>query len=255
MERVTFMIEQNGERIGCMLNPESLVIRRSAGVQSKRSVNGLLTGAALKDNPVLFTGGGQTLIEIDLLFDTAIGGSSILTQDVRDLTGPLFRLAENTSGPERHAEPPRVRFVWGKAWNVPGVIVAVAERFDRFSANGVPKRSWVRMRFQRVNEDPPAQASLLPQAGSQGQRAALDVAAVQNMAASSQGSFQVHETRGGGASGGPSERIDQLSARFYGDPTLWRLIAIFNHILDPLHILPGVVLRIPPLLWFKKKSS
>ena len=147
-----------------------------------------------------------------------------------------------------------MRFVWGKAWNIPGVIVAVAERYDRFSASGVPKRSWVRMRFQRVNEDPPARPSLLPQAGqSQREHGALDLQQAMQGLAAPQGSVQVHETRGGGASGGPSERIDQLSARYYGDPTLWRLIAIFNRILDPLHILPGVVLRIPPLLWFKKR--
>ncbi len=37
MERVAFLIEETGERIGCLLNPDSLVIRRSAGVQPRRS--------------------------------------------------------------------------------------------------------------------------------------------------------------------------------------------------------------------------
>ena len=32
--------------------------------------------------------------------------------------------------------------VWGKAWNLPGVIVAISERFDAFDAYGSPRRSW-----------------------------------------------------------------------------------------------------------------
>jgi hypothetical protein len=72
MERVAFMLEDTGERIGCLLNPESLVIRRSAGVQPRRSVSGVLSGAAQQDTPVLFTGGGRTVLELDLLFDINI---------------------------------------------------------------------------------------------------------------------------------------------------------------------------------------
>jgi len=38
MERVAFLVEASGKRIECMLNPESVVIRRQAGV-STRSVD------------------------------------------------------------------------------------------------------------------------------------------------------------------------------------------------------------------------
>lgn len=255
MERVAFMLEETGERIGCLLNPESLVVRRTAGVQSRRSVNGVLSGAALQDNPVLFTGGGRTVLELDLLFDISIAGSSITAEDVRDLTGPLARLAENDTVPDRYGQVPRVRFVWGKAWNIPGVVVAVAERFDRFAPTGVPERSWMRMRFLRVNEEtarqqPAAAGSLTSEI--LGERKPLDVSGLSSVSIPEE-SIQVHEVKGGGAAGGPGDRPDQLAARYYNDPTLWRLIAAFNNIADPLHILAGFVLRIPPLSVIKKE--
>jgi hypothetical protein len=55
MERVAFLIEDTGQRIGCLLNPESLVVRRTAGVQPRRSAGGALTGTSLPDDPLLFT--------------------------------------------------------------------------------------------------------------------------------------------------------------------------------------------------------
>jgi hypothetical protein len=253
MERVAFLIEDTGERIGCLLNPESLVIRRTAGVQAKRSVNGLLTGAALQDNPILFTGGGRTVLELDLLFDISIAGSSVTTEDVRDLTGPLARLAENASGRDRYGGLPLVRFVWGKSWNIPGIVAAVAERFDRFAPTGVPERSWMRMRFLRVNENPQPEPAFGGAGGALGaERPPIDLGAIENLAVP-EGSVQVHETKGGSSEGGPGERMDQLSYRYYSDPGLWRIIAIFNRILDPLHLLPGLLLRIPPLITGKKQ--
>ena len=60
MERVAFLIERTGERIGCLLNPESIVRRRVAGVRTRRSAGGLLTGTGLSDDQLIYTGGGTT---------------------------------------------------------------------------------------------------------------------------------------------------------------------------------------------------
>ncbi|MGC9347458.1 MAG: hypothetical protein ACP5JG_04890 [Anaerolineae bacterium] len=152
MERVAFLIEETNERIGCLLNPETLVMRRMAGVRTRRSATGQLTGEGLTDDPLLYTGGGRTELDLDLLFDVSLAGSSITTQDVRDLTRPLWNLAENAARQERYGQPPLVRFIWGKSWNIPGIILAVAERLEYFTPEGVPRRSWLRMRMVRANE-------------------------------------------------------------------------------------------------------
>jgi hypothetical protein len=152
VERVAFLIEERNERLRCLLNPESLVIRRRAGIQPRRSIAGALTGAGLKDDPLLFTGGGTTEVNFDLLFDVSLAGSSIRGEDVRALTGPLWDLAENAESDANYARLPVVRFIWGKSWNIPGVVVSLAERLEHFTPEGIPRRSWLRMHFVRTSE-------------------------------------------------------------------------------------------------------
>lgn len=159
MERVAFLIQETNQRLGCLLNPESMVMRRVAGVQPRRSTTGPLTGAGLSDDPLLFTGGGRTELDLDLLFDVSLAGSSIRAEDVRELTAPLWDLAENAQRQQGYGQPPLVRLIWGKSWNIPGIVVAVAERLEYFTAAGIPQRSWLRMRMLRVNEPPAGRAA------------------------------------------------------------------------------------------------
>ena len=244
MERVAFLIEENGERLGCLLNPESLVIRRVAGIHPRRSPGGQVTGAGLTDDPLLYTGGGRTELELDLLFDTSLAGSSITSDDIRDLTRPLWELAENARGANRSGHPPIVRFVWGKSWNIPSVVTAVAERLEHFTPGGAPQRSWMRMRLLRVNEpSPPIPTTTttvtdMPQLIEQlpDELNTLDTT-------------QVYEIKGGGSAeaSASNDRLDIIASIYYGDPALWRLVAILNDIADPLHLAPGTLLQLPPI--------
>jgi hypothetical protein len=242
MERVAFLIERTGERLGCLLNPESLVVRRTAGVRPRRSRGGLLTGAGLRDDPLLYTGGGTTELELDLLFDVSLAGSSIATEDVRELTAPLWQLAENAPQDSGYGRPPLVHFVWGKSWNLPGIVTAVAERLEHFSATGAPRRSWLRMRLVRAAESD-GRASAPPPPRDWKVPTAAEVPP---------GELRAYETVGGGEGGGPGgravgERLDQIASRCYGDPGYWRLLAAFNNLDDPTAMPAGLVLRIPPL--------
>lgn len=244
MERVAFLIESTGERLGCLLNPDSLVVRRVAGLRSRSSASGPLTGAGLADDPLLFTGGGRTELTVDLLFDVNLAGSSITTEDVKDLTRPLWDLAENSSDDDPYGRPRLVRFVWGKSWNIPCVVAAVAERDEQFTPEGAPQRAWLRMRLLRVSDRPsPASA---PPAPPQGSSTAPEELA--NLTIPDE-SVRVHVVLGGGEGegGSESERLDALASRYYGQPSLWRLIAAFNGIDDPSHVPPDTLLRIPPL--------
>ena len=60
MERVAFIVDATGERIDCLLNPETFEVRRLGGVRGRRSAGGALVGTGLADDPLLFTGGGRT---------------------------------------------------------------------------------------------------------------------------------------------------------------------------------------------------
>lgn len=253
MERVAFLIEDTGERISCMLNPEDMLVRRLAGVRRRRSTGGVLTGAGLADDALLFTGGGTTELQLNLLFDVSLAGSSTKVKDVRDLTFPLWQLAENAAEEQNYGRPPLVRFVWGKSWNIPGVVSAVSERLDYFSPGGEPLRSWLSMRFLRVAESVTAvsrERRVLPASELVHELPSQPTTQTGSAPAqSTRPEFQVHQLTTG-------ERLDQLEYRFYGrfgHPSLWRWIAIFNDVIDPLHIPPGTSLQIPPLSFLEGK--
>jgi Contractile injection system tube protein len=258
MDRVVFIAEDTGERITCLLNPESVVVRRSAAVRRVGAASGVVTGADLTDDPLVVTGGGRTELELDLLFDTSLlegpSASRGLPQpgdapptppaaDVRDLTQPLWRLAENRSG---FNGPPLVRFVWGKAWNMVGVISAVAERLEHFAPDGSPNRSWLSLRLLRVSEPgaPPEQAPASPAAiaGAIGDGDAPPVL-----------------VGGGPAPIVPStsyevigpQRLDAVAAEVYGGRSwLWRMLATNNGVENLPFLDAGAVLQVravPPM--------
>ncbi len=245
MERVAFLVEETGVRLSCMLNPQNVTLRRTAGVRARRSAGGPLTGAGLADDPLLYTGGGRTELDIDLLFDVSLAGSTILSDDVRDLTRPLWDLAENASEERGYGRPPLVRLVWGKAWNVPGVVEAVAERLEQFTPAGAPQRSWLRLRLVRVGEPPPRPP--VPRLPPHAITLAPEELAVPEE------EIIIHEVVGGEVGdvaegeGTAGERLDEIAARYYGEPGLWRLLAAYNDIEDPTHIPPPRLLRVPPL--------
>lgn len=245
MERVAFLIEETGVRIPCMLNPESLVVRRLAGVRPRRSAGGALTGAGLADDPLLFTGGGMTELQLNLVFDVSLVGPEKKLNDVRDLTYPLWQLAENAADDQNYGRPPLVRFVWGKSWNIPGIVSAIAERLDYFTAGGEPLRSWVSMRFLRVAdsasaalENPAVGSIKLPEELTEQPSTQTGTAPIETTSP-----VGVHQI-------GPGERLDQLSVKYFGrlgHPSLWRWLAKINNIDDPLHIPPGRLLKIPSI--------
>ncbi len=245
MEKVTFLIEETQERLRCMLNPESLVMRRSAGVQLRRSNAGQLTGVGTNDDPLLYTGGGRTELELDLLFDIQFAGSSIQADDVRLLTGPLWALTENleANGQDYGGHLPLVRFIWGKSWNIPGVVTALAERLEQFTAAGAAQRSWLRMRLVRVDERslggvpvPPPSAAM--RAGANAGSGGVSGTAAEEGSGGTAGIPVVHVVAAG-------ERLDQIAFRYYGSSLYWPLIALANRILDPRRLYVGQTLVMP----------
>lgn len=233
MERVAFLVEETGQRVGCLLNPETVVVERASGIRPRRSMGGPMTGQGLPDDALLFTGGGVTRLKLDLLFDVSIAGSTLQTEDVRELTAPLWNLAENV---QRPARPPRVRFVWGKSWNLPSVVEAVAERLEYFTPEGAPRRSWLRMRLLRAVEPVRREAGEEP-------RPPIELSPD---AAVPEDQVRVQPVLGGRTPDAAAERLDGLAQQYYGDPRMWRVLAEFNNLEDPMKPPPDGLLRIPP---------
>lgn len=242
MERVAFLIQATGERISCLLNPETVVMTRSAGVETRRSSGGRLTGAGLADDPLLFTGGGRTELRLDLLFDVDLAPSHLAVTDVRQLTRPVWALAENSTETQRRRRPPLVLFLWGSAWAVSGVVTEVAERFDRFTDDGSPLRSWLRLTLVRTGteEDDAAASTELPQRLPVVDLSAPPVATIPVIGEGAATSEQV----GGGPTIAPA-RLGLLARAALGAELLWKELLEYNDVDDPLQ-LTGT-LDVPPV--------
>ncbi|MDI9628747.1 MAG: hypothetical protein QM286_09420 [Acidobacteriota bacterium] len=230
MERVAFLIESTGEQIYCLLNPETLVVIRSAGVESRQSSGGRLTGSGLADDPLLFTGGGRTELKLDLLFDVDLLPGHLAASDVRQLTRRIWALAENSTEVKRQRRPPSVRLLWGQAWSVPGIVTEVAERFDRFATDGSPLRSWLRLTLVRVGAAADAEggeawelAQRLPPIDlSAPAVTAIEVVEEGNPAADTDAA-PINPTR-----------LGLFSTQAFGNPFQWKGLLEYNGIDDPL---------------------
>jgi hypothetical protein len=289
MERVTFLVERTGDRIPCLLNPEALEVRRSAGIVRRRGAGGAIIGNPRTDDPLVATGGGVTEYELKLLFDVDVlaaqSGSGVLAPaaaevpapvdsvlaglaegeegaegaetvpavevpallapapgppsiDVRTLTQPLWSLAENGEPVAGLLAPQRIRFIWGCSWNVPGVIVSVAERLECFDPQGVPKRSWLSMLLRRVEEEieggsaPPAPTS--PQ---------FEVTSPDAATGDSGDDSVIVPVDDEGVALTP---LHVIAAERYGDPRYNRAIAEYNDLDDLLELGEGQPIRLPP---------
>ena len=236
MERVAFIVDATGERIDCLLNPETLEVARLAGVRPRSSATGPLVGSGLADDPLLFTGGGRTELVLDLVFDVDLMESAAAPDDIRVVTSRLWQLAENSTQERGSVRPPLVRFVWGKAWNLPGVIVAIAERFDAFGDAGEPRRSWLRLKLHRVAE-PAASAAASFDA---------ELASSAQVAPAQADQDAIQAVGDGGAGPGfAGVRFDLLAASSLGNPQRWRLLAEHNGIANPMEVAAGTVLAVP----------
>lgn len=220
-----------------MLNPETVVMKRCSGVRPRESLSGLISSNNKGDNPLMFTGAGHTAIELDLVFDISIGGSSIVTEDVRELTKPIWNLTENHQRADRLYRPALCRFLWGKSWNIPGVISSVAEKLESFSAEGVPRRSWMRLEMIRMIEQPRSELDdndlWSGGAGQTGQSFLGDFNAPEIEIPSIDSQFNDTNSIADTLENS-FERIDLKADRLKGDSSSWREISTEFNIDNPL---------------------
>lgn len=245
MERVAFLVDETGERIDCLLNPETVAVTRLAGVRTRGTRTGQLTGTGLADDPVQFTGGGRTELTLDLLFDVELVEEQQRPVDVRALTRRLWMLAENSAEELGGFRPPLVWMVWAKAWNLPCVITTIAERYDAFDIDGAPRRSWLRMKLLRVAESAADAAVGFDEELARGEEQARAAAA--ELAMTDETGADAVQAVGDGSAEPDylGVRFDLLAADGLGSPFLWRLLARHNGIDDPFTVEPGTVLVKP----------
>lgn len=153
-----------------------------------------------------FGRGNADTLTMQLFFDTYEQGT-----DVRDYTKQITKLLE--VDPKLH-KPPICLFNWGEL-NLVCVLERADQRFVLFRSDGVPVRATVDVAFKRFFE---AEKQI-------GKQQSADFA-------------RHYVVRRG-------DTLSGIAGQVYGDPAIWRSIAVENDIDNPLAVQPGQVLVIP----------
>jgi len=162
-------------------------------------------------SPLLqFVHGNVRTLDMELFFDT-----SDARTDVRDETQKIVNLLKIDA--DLHA-PPVLLFSWASL-QLRCVLVRANQKFVKFLEDGRPVRARVTATFNEFIDE---------------EREAKEV----NRQTADFSKFHVVK---------PGDRLADIAGRYYSDATLWRPIALANHIDDPRAIAPGEELRIPSL--------
>jgi hypothetical protein len=202
------------ERIAVMFNPEEYTLNRDN--------NFAQIGVPGRSAPIVqFVNGNQQTLEMELFLDTCEahrqGARSVNSagDDVRTLAQKVTGLM--SIDPATHA-PPVLLFTWSSL-SFTGVLTRATQRFVMFKPDGTPVRARLTVTFSQYSN-----ADLEPK---EVKRETADYT-------------KVHVVRQG-------ETLATIAAAAYGDPRIWRPIALRNGIDDPLRVAPGAQLLLPAL--------
>lgn len=199
-------------KITCMFNPAELTVSKSNSWNAGQAPG--------KNSPELrFQAGQPATLTMSLTFDTTRDGKPVT--EYTDKLLKVMKVDPKLSGADRgrnSARPPWVQFRWGDTSSFKAVVERLQIRFTYFAASGKPLRAKADLSLKQWQDD-----DLLP---------------LQNPTSATPELHTVHQLR-------PGETLDRLAARYYADPTRWRLIADANNILDPLDLPDGAALVIP----------
>lgn len=194
--------------ISFQFNPKEVTIQKQAKWERKPS-----TGAK-KAGPPQFTGADPCKLTLEMFLDaTATHDSSVVTTVEK-----LFACCaptEQSAGKEKPS-PPLVALHWGKVTSFAAFITSVNAKYTLFSSDGTPIRALCQVSLEEMPVEPWRQN---PTSGGLAVRRA-------------------HQLVDG-------DTLASVAYAEYGDPAMWRPLAAFNGIDDPLRLRRGTRLLLP----------
>jgi len=215
------------ERFYVLYNPESYVQERSVKYKGEPGVD--------SEKPtVQYVHGTTETLAMELFFDTfsantEVGGStaerlefadnvllpSSRKMDVRKYTAKIYNLMSIDA--DTHV-PPLLKIEWGSL-QFTGHLVSCSQKFTKFSETGAPVRAVLSVRFVDYVE-PGKSAQMSP-----------------NQSPDTAKYRVVHQ----------GDSLWAFSAREYGDPAQWRVVARANGMANPRLLTSGETIRLPAL--------
>ncbi len=215
----------NEKTMNVLFNPSEYVISTSNSYKAE-------TAPGTSNLILQFMRGGSSSLSMTLYFDTYTqtpGKQEIMSnpmatikkvisgdkEDVRKYTDQISDLMKIDS--ETHC-PPNVTFAWGSL-TFKAVIESVSESYTMFLPSGIPVRAKLVVKFKGTKE--------------------VVKNAKQNVLHSPDRTKQ-RSMRG-------TDQLWNMAGEEYDDPTLWRVIAKENGILNPRKVKHGAVLKVPSI--------
>jgi nucleoid-associated protein YgaU len=189
-------------------NPKEVTIQKSAKWERKTAKG------AKKAGPPEFSGSEPCKLTVEMFFDTSGKHDGTVVEAVEKLFSCCVP-TEDSLG-KKKPTPPLVVLHWGKVVSFPAFVTSVSAKYTLFSPDGVPIRALCSVALEEMPNEPWRQN---PTSGGQSVR-------------------RSHTMIEG-------DTLASVAYAEYGDPTLWRPLAAYNGIDDPIRFGAGAVLVLP----------
>jgi nucleoid-associated protein YgaU len=196
------------DRLAFQFNPKEFTIAKTATWTSTPA------RGAQKAGPPEFTGSGPGKLSLEMFFDASGSHGSSVVLAVEKLFSCCVPTKESLK--DKKATPPLVVLKWGTTRSFPGYVSSVSAKYTLFTADGTPIRATCTV---SIEEMPGVTAKQNPTSGSVTAR-------------------RLHTLVAG-------DSLASVAYREYGDPAMWRALAVFNRIDDPLRVRPGTTVLVP----------
>ncbi len=196
------------DRLEFQFNPKEFTIQKAATWTSKPA------RGAQKAGPPEFTGSGPGKLSVEMFFDASGTHDSTAVIAVEKLFACCVPTEESLK--DKKASPPLVLLKWGTTRSFPGYVTSVSAKYTLFASDGTPIRATCSV---AIEEMPGVTAKQNPTSGAVAAR-------------------RLHTLVVG-------DTLASVAFRQYGDPAMWRPLAAFNGIDDPLRVRPGTTLLVP----------
>jgi Contractile injection system tube protein len=211
----------DGTALPCQFNPATVRVTKTAKWVAQPT-----RGSARAPLPQ-FVGTGPEVLTAKLLFDSfdTLGGRG---GPVQDAVSQLLDWACVPAQTYDSAtpQPPTVTFMWGTGISFTGFLTQVTAEYTMFSPDGSPLRATVDISLQATPDVP--EGTNPTSGGVSGRRSAVV---------------------------GDCDSLATVAYGEYGDPGLWRAIAVANRIEDPARVPAGTMLLVPPRTQAAQLSS
>jgi len=210
VRRAELVSTDNATRLPFHYNPETLNVVKTAEWSKPKT-----PGPKEFARPEFVGAAGRTLT-LTILLDAVDDPSRDVQAAVDQLLA--WTTATDSSWRQHKTQPSLLRLHWGGTQYFPGYLSKVDVTYSLFSPEGQKLRAKVLLTMEEVPEPQKAQN---PTSGGVPDRRAVVL------------------------TGGDS--LASLARQEYGDPNLWRALAVANGVDDPMAVAPGRVLVVPPL--------